>query len=175
MKKTLIALLAAAAAVTGTPAAAQSLPQMSEDEANALARFAMPRAFQGVQQTCRNTLGGDAYIYASGNRLMGKLQTASRGSWPTARRAIMQMVRSQSPDMLPLINSMPSDSLQPFAEEMIAGMVVSKMKVGECERVNRVLELLDPLPPENLAGLIAYVFVQAQEEGELPAPGFGAR
>ena len=179
MKKSLIAL-AAAAALTASfagsvPAAAQTMPEMSEEEATALARFAMPRAFQGVQQTCRNTLAGDAYMYSSGNRLMGKLQTASRGSWTTARRAIMAMVRTQSPDMLPLINSMPSDSLQPFAEEMIAGMVVSKLNAGECGRIDRVLELLDPLPPENLAALIGYVFVEARVDGALPMPGFGAR
>ena len=164
MMKPLIAALALAGALVAQPAAAQSTKlDLNEREAAALARFAMPRAFESVQRKCRATLPSDAYMIARGDTVRARLRSASEGSWTGARAAIIRLAARENPDMRPLLERMPPEALQPFADEMIAGMIVSEVTTDKCGQIDRVLELLDPLPADNLADLIAFVVMEAQK------------
>ena len=162
MKKTLAALVTLASLSCGSPALAQDM-QLTEGEAAAVTRFAMPRAFQSVQQKCRTALSRSAYMYARGDSLLGRLQDASAGSWDAAHGAIVRMAASENPQMQGILSRMPREALQPFVDEMIAGMLVSRLQTENCAQIDRVLSLLDPLPPQNLADLIALVVVEAQK------------
>lgn len=156
------ALAAIALAVTAMPVSAQELPQLSEAEVNAVALYAMPHAFRALQARCATQLPGSAYIHTRGDALAGRLDQASRGRFPAARTALTRMVTAQNPQMAALLGQLPAENIEPLARELIAGKVQSEVQLTDCARYNRVLELLDPLPPENLASLMGVLVAEAQ-------------
>ena len=160
--KRLAITIAAAATLLCAPAHAQE--RLSPEEASALARYAMPRVFTAIQQRCRAALPGDAYIFASGDRVQARLSSVSNGSWPAARAAIVRIASADNPQMSQILSRMPPEALEPFVDELVAGLVVSEVSSQRCPQVDRVLELLDPLPAENLAEIIALIVIEAQNE-----------
>ena len=157
-----IALAALALAAVSQPASAQDLPQMSEAEVNAVALYAMPHAFRALQARCATQLPGGAYIRTRGDVLGSRLDQASRGRFPAARAALTRMVTAQNPQMAALLGQLPAENIEPLARELIAGKVQSEVQLTDCARYDRVLELLDPLPPENLASLMGVLVIEAQ-------------
>lgn len=165
--KIFASLTALAALICAQPAFAQaSLAQQdfTEEEVSALARVAMPRAFQSLQQKCRPVLPGTSYIYAEGNTLQSRLQAASQGAWPQARSAILRLASRDNPQMGNILAAMPPESLQPFLDELVASIVTTRLETVRCDQIDRVLELLDPLPAENLASLIGIAVIEAQKD-----------
>ena len=157
--------LACLAAVSAVPATAQ-LPagiDLSEDEMAVFARLAMPTAFRSLQAKCNPVLDADAYMYRSGDALQRRLTTASETAWPNAGRMIARVAARGNPAMGEILAGMPADSLRPFVNEMVAGMIATRVEAGQCERIDRVLALLEPLPPENLADLAAFAYIEARE------------
>lgn len=169
--KSVATLLAAAGMLLSAPAHAQI--DFSQDEAAALARYAMPRAFVAVQQRCRAVLPGQAYIFASGDRLHARLSSVSSGSWPAARAAIVRMASADNPQMSEILSRMPPEALEPFVDELVAGLVATEIDPLRCPQIDRALELLEPLPPENLAELIGLAVVEAQNENASSTLGLG--
>lgn len=156
------ALGATAALCLAQPALAQE--EFSEQEVAALARAAMPSALLSLQDKCRPALPANAYIFASGSNLYSRLQAASRGAWPQARGAIVRMASRDNPQFGNILAALPPESLQPFVDEMVAGIVTTRMETARCDQIDRVLELLDPLPAENLAKLIGIAVLEAQKD-----------
>ncbi len=168
MKKALFAALSLGAACLAHPSAAQDM-DMSEEEVATLARIAMPAAFRGLQVKCDPVLGADAYMFASGDMLEARLTTASNSATPQVSGLIARMSAQGNPQMAEVLAGMPPEALVPFFNEMIAGMVTSRIEADDCATIDRVLFLLDPLPPENLAQLLAFFYAESRRsraEGE---------
>lgn len=164
--KSIACILALAAIGATQPLSAQPLSgevDLSEREVAQIARFALPSAFQAVQLRCRQHLAADAYLYAEGAALHSRLVAASRGSWPEARDIALGMLTRENSEMAGIFNQMPSETLRPFAEELIAGALASEIEPDNCGQIDRVLELLDPLPAENLAPLLGIIAAEAQK------------
>jgi hypothetical protein len=151
--------------VIASPLAAQDRPQLNEAEINAVALYSMPHAFRALQSRCAPQLPADAYIRAQGDALGTRLDRASRGRFPAARAALTRLATSDNPQMATLLAQLPAENVEPLARELIAGKVQSGVKLEDCARYNRVLELLDPLPPENLASLMGVIVLEAQARG----------
>jgi hypothetical protein len=67
---------------------------------------------------------------------------------------------------------MPDSALRPFIDAMISSMVATKIKADNCADVERGLELLAPLPPENIAGIIGFV-IELSDKDKAPKAGQG--
>lgn len=147
---------------TALPAVAQDRPQLTETEINAVALYAMPHAFRALQTRCAGQVPANAYIRTQGDALATRLDRAARGRFPAARAALTRLATSSNPQMGTLLAQLPAENVEPLARELIAGKVQSGVKLEDCARYNRVLELLDPLPPENLASLMGVLVVEAQ-------------
>ncbi len=170
LRKLLTPALLASALIT-QPVAAQQMPEMSEEEVAAFVRVALPGAFRSIQTKCRTSLDGNAYIYASGDELHALFAAASRDAWPGAAQMIARSASRDNPAMGEVLAGMPPEVLQPFLDEMVAGMVTSRVEEKHCSQINRAMELLDPLPPENLAALIGLAYAESQKgrDGEQAA------
>lgn len=160
-----LALTTLIACTLAQPLAAQTRPQLSEAEINAVALYAMPHAFRALQTRCDAQLPGDAYIRTRGDDLGTRLDRAARGRFPAARAALTRLVTSENPQMATLLQQLPAENVEPLARELIAGKVQSEVDLADCGKLNRVLELLDPLPPENLASLMVVLVIEAQARG----------
>ncbi|MEM1053806.1 MAG: hypothetical protein AAGI28_17115 [Pseudomonadota bacterium] len=63
---------------------------------------------------------------------------------------------------------MPEDALRPLVdvivEQLVNDRLVNDIKVSTCSDIAEVMELIAPLPPENIAGLAAFTARQANLE-----------
>ena len=171
LRHAFVAIIASALPMAlAQPLAAQQV-QLNESEVRAVALYAMPHAFRSLQTRCSGQLPRDAYIFAQGATLGARLDRAARGQFPAARAAVTRLAAGDNPQMATLLRSLPAENVEPLVRELIAGKVQSEVRPEECDRINQVLELLDPLPPENLAGLMGVFVLEAQSRGASPAPG----
>ena len=151
-------------AALASPAAAQNGPQLTEDQVTALARYAMPMAFQGVQQKCTGILPSESYIYAHGDALTARLETAAIGQFEPARDALLEFASEGNEEMGELFKNMPAEVIEPLLHELLVAKVQTDVKEEQCSQINRGLELLDPLPAENIAEFIGFIVNLVQEE-----------
>lgn len=173
LKTLLLAPLALAAVFAGQPAAAQI--DLSEAEMEMFARLAMPTVFRTLQTKCDPVLPADAFMFAQGDALHRKLTATSEAAWPNAGRMIARVAARDNPAMGELLAGMPADSLRPFVNEMVAGLVATRIETDQCTRIDRVLALLEPLPAENLAQLMAFAYTESLAEERASAASGAAR
>lgn len=159
------AAAALALAALALPAAAQERPQLNEAEINAVALYSMPHALRALQARCAPQLPVEAYLRTQGDALGTRLDRSARGRFPAARAAMTRLLTGENPQMATLIGQLPAENVEPLVRELIAGKVQSEVKLEDCGKLNRVLELLDPLPPENLASLMGVFVLEAQARG----------
>lgn len=160
LKTLLLAPLALAATAVAQPAAAQQL-DLTENEMATVARIAMPAAFRSLQVKCSPVLSASAYMFASGESLHRKLTTASQSAAPGASRILASVAARSNPAMSEILAGMPAETLLPFVNEMVAGMLTREIEPDQCATIDRVLELIEPLPAENVADLLALAYAQS--------------
>ena len=61
-----------------------------------------------------------------------------------------------------MLAEMPDDALKPFVTALLQQMVATEIKPAQCVDVERGLELIDPLPADNIAGLIGFMVEMAE-------------
>lgn len=149
-------------AMTSAPTAAQINLDLSEEEMATFALAAMPSALRSVQARCRPVLEADAYMFAQGDALTRRLTATSDRAFPGAARSIARIAARGNPAMGEVLTGMPPETLRPLLNEFVAGMVTQRVEPSRCAQIDRVLALLDPLPPENLARLAAIAMTEAQ-------------
>ncbi|MFC3099418.1 hypothetical protein [Altererythrobacter lauratis] len=155
-------------ALAGTPASAQINLDLNEEEMATFALAAMPAALRSVQARCRPVLDADAYMFAQSDTLTRRLTATSDRAFPGAARSIARIAARGNPAMGEIMAGMPPETLRPLLDEFVAGMVTQRVDPSRCDSIDRVLALLDPLPPENLARLAAIAMTEAQAN---PAAG----
>ena len=67
-------------------------------------------------------------------------------------------------DMSAMLEMMGDEALRPFVDSLIASMVAQEIKPDSCGDIERGLEILDPLPAENVADLIGFAVEMAQRD-----------
>jgi len=157
-----LCLAALATLGLSSPVAAQNRPQLSEAEINAVALYSMPHVFRAVQTRCSASLPADAYMRTRGDALVTRLDRSARGTFPGARAAMTRLLASDNRQMATLIGQLPQENVEPLVRELIAGKVQSDLKLEDCGKIDRILALLEPLPPENLARLLGIFVLEDQ-------------
>lgn len=163
----LLALIPVQAAHAQVP----DLSSVAEDDLAALVRFALPAVFRQVQTMCQPHLPRSSYIYAQGNNLSMRFDSASRGSIGSATQALVALSGQSDPAMMRLVRQMPPEVLGPFMSEMIAGRLAQDLKPDNCVPINRAMELLDPLPTDSFAELVAFLTIFMANEEKKAAAG----
>ena len=142
---------------------------LTPEEAKPLFQYALGDALSGAAQSCTPTLGQASFLATGGADMIKRYRDAQSAAWPVARRAIRKAILSsgahdKSED---LIAKLPDEALQPFVSGMVKQIVASALKPKDCARFDEIAQLLAPLPPENMAGLITLVV----ELMDRPKPG----
>jgi hypothetical protein len=133
-------------------------PCITAQEAEGLALVIMPEALKSAQATCRPHLPGSAAL-ANPGAMIAKYQAEADGAWPAATAAMGKIVDPQARELLQ--GELGRSMLPAIMGPMIAG----EIKAKDCGAINRFVELLQPLPPRNTAGLLVTVLqLAAQDE-----------
>ncbi|HEU0099512.1 MAG TPA: hypothetical protein VFQ67_12150 [Allosphingosinicella sp.] len=143
MKTALIAALIAAA-----PAEQPQPPCLTPAQVENMTLFALPPLLEAAATACAPELPADAYLLNGGRALARSLAADSAGRWASANSILTMMARDKFPAGLS----------EATARGLLHDMTLNGLSVeggrAQCGRINRAADLLSPLPPANLAGLL---------------------
>ena len=163
---------AAALVAVALPAAAEARPDLSPESTQAAVRYALPHLLAGVRSSCGPALSKNGYLARNGAALLDRFSQGSDAAWPAARDALMALGGEKNANMTEMLAQMPDAALKPFVDATISSMIATKLKVEDCDEIERGLELLAPLPPENIAGLAGF-FLELSDRDKKAKVGQG--
>ncbi len=146
--------------VSTTAQAADVSPQAMQ----AAVRYALPQIVAGVRATCASKLAADGFLARNGQMLEQRYAQGADAAWPAARIALFELGEDQKSGMGSMLTKMPDSALKPFVDATISSMIAGKLKPAQCPDIERGMELLAPLPPENVAGLVGFIFEMKERE-----------
>jgi hypothetical protein len=149
----------------------------SADLADAVV-YAMPIAYDAASTACANRLSADGFMKTRGDAYIAAFRDGQAAAWPGAFRFLKTfMAKGEGAseggmDMGAMIAAMPEDALRPFVDAFVGQMIAGEIKGDACGKIERGLELLSPLPSENIGGLIAFLMElsDAKTPAICPAP-----
>ena len=164
-----VSSLALISLTTAQAAQAQQACVEPEDVANAFI-YVMPAAYDTALKTCGDSVAQDAFMRSSdGDAFIEQFRVQQDDVWPGTFRFLKAFIAAQADGdegATAMLESTPEDTIRPFVDGLIGGMIGEQLKPDMCTKINRVLELASPLPAENMGGLIAFIV----EEVDLKEP-----
>lgn len=139
-------------ATTAATAADAAKPCLTEAEAEAITLVALPELIRGTGIACAATLPPNALLRQPSSALVGKYQAAADASWPAARTALAKV---SPPEIASVLQT---DYARPMLTGMLSGALVGKVNTSNCVPIDRAINLLAPLPPQNTAAIVVMFF-----------------
>jgi hypothetical protein len=178
--------LALAALATAHTAQAQQACVAMEDLGDTLL-YAMPIAYDAVSTSCQRELKPDGFLARKGDAFIDKFRARQDSAWPGALRMLKTFMAQDAAakgkgnsdaDITAMIASLPEASLRPFVDGLVGQMIAKEIKPESCGKIERGIELVSPLPAENVAGLLTFIIDLAEIKNPQickPAPARPAR
>ncbi|MEP2736375.1 MAG: hypothetical protein ABJP34_08750 [Erythrobacter sp.] len=155
--KTAAAAMAMCALAQPQMAMAQSCIE-EKDFADATV-YALPLIADAFSQKCGSELSADGFMATKGDAFLAPYRAQQDANWPATLKVLKAFgADGGGPEGVgDLIASLPEESLRPFIDAIIGTMVAKDMKLKDCGKIERGIELMSPLPPENVGGLLSFV------------------
>ncbi|MEL6529359.1 MAG: hypothetical protein AAFQ27_05320 [Pseudomonadota bacterium] len=165
MKHSVAAILAAAALTSSQTAHAQSAC-VAPDDLNDAIVYAMPLAYDAARTSCAGEFADNGFMATGGADFVDGFRQKQDAAWPGAFRLLQVfMAKSEGGNsddqMLGLISSLPESSLRPFVDAIVTQKIGEEIKPDTCGKIERAMELMSPLPVENVSGLITFIAEQS--------------
>jgi hypothetical protein len=165
--KILSAALAATALTSAQGAAAQQACVQAEDLSDTIT-YAMPAVYGAVQVPCSAIFAENEFMTNDAGAFVDQFRAMGDAAWPGTLRLLKVFMTSgenAGDGMAEAVAQMPDDALRPLVDVILTQMVEERltkdMKVSTCSDIAEAMELIAPLPPENIAGLAAFLARQA--------------
>lgn len=146
MRRIVLAFAIPAMLASATAQAQNAKPCVTAAEGEGLALYVMPDVVRSASQSCRAYLPATALL-ANPAPLIVKFRAESEAAWPAARAAFAKIAGDE---VAPFLDG---DMAKPMLSAMMGPMVASEIKPKDCPAINRMIELLQPLPARNTAAL----------------------
>ncbi len=166
VKRSLAPILALAALAQASVAQAQQQPCVPAADLGDSIIYALPIAYDAARTSCATRFARDGFITRGGDKFIAGFRARQNAAWPGTFRVLKTMMAADAknpaaaaggPEIAALIAAMPEDSLRPFVDGMIGQMIAEEIKPDACGKIERAMELLSPLPVDNVAGLMGFV------------------
>ena len=144
MMRLLAAMLLAAIPTT---ALAQT-PCLSRTEAEAITLVAFPDIIRETGRVC-TALPASSLVRRNSGAFIARYEAEADRAWPAARDAIAKLSDPQIALLL-----LQSDYARPLITPLMALQVVGRIQPTDCPTIDRIVTLLEPLPPRNTAGIV---------------------
>jgi hypothetical protein len=171
VKSILTVALAATLAAQGASLAAQTpKPLPSPEEVDAAVRYALPHLLRGYLIGCESHLAEDGFMMTNAARLDAKFSEGAAAYWPKAKNALASFASEEGDDVewSASLAELPDELVQPIMNGLISAFVASDIDAETCVDVERFANLMDPLPVDNIAGLVV-LFVEIEEKDRIEA------
>lgn len=143
---------------------------LTRTEATGLVAYSLPQVIRGSGNRCQTTLPAGSFLPANARSMAQRYEAQKAGYWPQAKQAFLKVGSARDPGMAQVFRQMPDDLLQQLLDVAVEGIIVQAIPLTSCGTIDTAASLLAPLPPENLAGVIAL----AMEVGKKAEPAKGA-
>lgn len=163
------AALLAAGLSTAASSAMPKLPDMSGDEASALAVYAMPGFIAAARQTCAGELSPNGFLALQGPGLAKRYAAEQNAAWPVARSALLRIVSAKAPDQVKTFESLPDKAIRPLADALIQQELAAKIHPRSCRNIERMAEAISPLDPRDASRVLGVLFDIASTSDKLAA------
>lgn len=132
-------------------AVGQSAKQcLTPKEAQTLISFALPDVITGVANKCAPSLPSKSFLATKSADLAARYRASAAPSWPLAKQAMRKVVDLDD-DMMA---ALPDDALKGFFGAGVSTMIVKNVEPAQCSDIDRLLQIVAPLPPENMSALV---------------------
>jgi hypothetical protein len=125
--------------------------------------YALPIAYDATRVACGRQLRSEGFFTRGGDRFISSFRARQNAAWPGAFRTMKVLLAEEGAkgkagdlDILALAQAMPESNLRPFVDGLIGQMIAEEIKPENCGKIERGMELLSPLPVENVAGLMGF-------------------
>ncbi|MDP5104307.1 MAG: hypothetical protein NWP98_10315 [Erythrobacter sp.] len=156
--------LALAALITSQTAQAQQPTCVAAADLSDAAAYALPIAFDATQTACANRLPRDGFVATKGEAFIAKFRAGQDKAWPGAFRLIKTFMADDASEaerpgdeFKSMIAALPDEALRPFVDGIVGQLIAGEIKGDSCTKIERGLELISPLPTENVGGLVAFI------------------
>lgn len=169
MTKTVITpVVALVALVSAQAAQAQSQPCVAAEDLSDAVVYVMPIAFDAARTVCANRLTGNGFMATKGDAYIAKFRAEQEQTWPGALRLIKTFMadkkggeEAKGADIAAMIGNLPDSALRPFVDALVGQAIADEIKPDSCSKIERAVELVSPLPTENVGGLVAFLIEAA--------------
>ncbi|KEO91462.1 hypothetical protein EH31_02000 [Erythrobacter longus] len=165
------AALAITALASGQALAAQQACVEPADLGDTIT-YAMPMLYEAVEAPCSAIFAKSDFMTNEADAFLDQFRERQDDAWPGTLRLLKVFMAQQGEKnggedaMASAIAMMPEDSLRPIVDVIIGQMVTERIakeiKVSTCSDVAEAMELIAPLPPENISGLTVFLAKQAK-------------
>lgn len=166
MTRRMIAPLVALAALASAQAAqAQQQACVAPADLSDAVVYALPIAFDAARTTCANRLNRNGFMATKGDAYIAQFRSQQDKAWPGAFRMIKTFMADKAKedaeasdvDIGAMMANMPEGALRPFLDALVGQMIAEQIKPDSCAKIERGLELVSPLPTENVGALVAFL------------------
>jgi hypothetical protein len=137
---------------------------VTNEEAEALVTYVLPATIRALSGRCAQVLPATSALVQAGAISAARYQIDADRAWPAASRAFDKI------SGIPASNLMGEQILKPLVEKAISGEVTRNLKPKDCQRVDRLINILQPLPAKNLAMLVVLLLESAGPKSGVSLP-----
>ena len=121
---------------------------LTSPEAEALVTYALPSAIRSMTTKCTPVLPATTALIQSGPIIAARYQVDADKAWPVARVAFDKI------SGLDFSTTVGEPAAKGLIEAAVGAGLADKVKPADCRRVDRIVDILQPLPTRNMAMLI---------------------
>lgn len=126
--------------------------------AEALVLTVAPDALRKVGELCGPALPAGAMLRRAPGAMFGRYAAESASAWPAARGALGALAG----DARQLLDS---ELARPLLTTLVAELIAKEVQPQDCAPIDRILGLIEPLPPRNAAALVVTFLQLSQKPG----------
>ena len=132
--------------------------------------YATPILLETFRTRCATELRADGFMAREGSALISKYEGMQEQSWSGTRRFFAAFAGNPSgtkgdaplAQFGDMIGEMPDEILRPMVSFVIKEQLGPEIKLEDCRKIERGVELLSPLPPKNMGGALALIIELAE-------------
>lgn len=141
-------IAAAMLALPGNATAQAAKACLTPPEAEALVTYALPSAIRAVTTKCTPALPATTALIQSGPIIAARYQFDADNAWPVARIAFDKAFG------INLTGALGDAAAKGLVDAALGAGLAGRLKPDDCGKVDRIINILEPLPARNMAMLI---------------------
>jgi len=168
MKTKIVSTALAFTALASAQAAAAQQACVESADVSDTVTYAMPMLYDAVQGPCSAEFAASEFMTNDADAFVAQFASLQDASWPGTLRLLKVFMAADSAEkgkgevpMMAAFEQMPPEALRPlvdaFVGQMITNDLAKDLEPSTCGDIAEAMELVAPLPPENIGGLASFL------------------